>query len=340
MPLSSKRFVIISNKVNNYGYRVDTAGMDLTQYVKNPILLFMHSRAYSTSSIKPLGHMQSLQREDNGDITGIPFFTESTEQAKEIYAMVEDGTYRMLSAGFEIIDTSDDPKQLLPGQRYHTITKSKLREVSVVDIGGDDNALCLYHAGEIVQLDNANDTSAIIPIIKQLNNQNKMNEHLIPLLTLLGLKTDGTAEQLINAIQALQLKEQKATNELSELQNQIVTLNDTIGTLQQAAQDAEIDGVLTQAVNERKITEGQKPFYKLMGSSNLDNLKELFSTMPTMATLQEQLGDAGGDSANPLLKLSYDEAHKRDGALAEIKTKYPEHYKQIYKARYGKEPTA
>ena len=38
--------VVISNSsVNSYGGRVLTTGIDITQYQKNPILLYMHMRA-------------------------------------------------------------------------------------------------------------------------------------------------------------------------------------------------------------------------------------------------------------------------------------------------------
>jgi len=336
MPKSSKKFVIISNKVNNYGYRVDTTGMDLTQYEKNPILLFMHSRAFSSSTeqILPLGHMQDLKLESNGDITGVPFFSDADEFAMQVFNKVEDGTYRMLSAGFEAIETNDDPDQLLQGQRYATVSKSKLREISVVDIGGDDNALCLFHDGKLLQLDDANDTSKIIPSINQNLKNTEMKETLIPMLLLVGLTKDSTSDQLMTKLNELKQKADKA----DELAGTIVTLNDTIGTLQKAAIDAEIDAEVDAAYNARKITEAQKPFYKQMGESNLNNLKQLFAAMPGAPTLQSHL-DNGASADDPILKLNYAEAHT-SGKLAEIKTKYPDRYKQIFKEKFGKEPSA
>lgn len=336
MPKSSKTFVIISNKVNNYGYRVDTAGMDLTQYEKNPILLFMHTRAFSNSTeqILPLGHMQDLKLTSNGDITGVPFFSDSDEFAMQVFNKVEDGTYRMLSAGFEAIETNDDPAQLDQGQRYATVSKSKLKEISVVDIGGDDNALCLFHDGKLLRLDDSNDTSKLIPSINQNLKQTKMKEHLIPMLLLVGLTQNDTQEQLMTKIQELKAKADKA----DDLAGTIVTLNDTIGTLQKAAVDAEIDAEIDAAVVARKIAENQKPFYKQMGETNLNNLKQLFATMPAAPTLQSQLQN-GTSADDPILKLSYSEAHTT-GKLADIKSKYPERYKQIFKEKFGKEPQA
>jgi hypothetical protein len=57
---------------------------------------------------------------------------------------VENDFIRAASIGFRIIETSDDPKQLLPGQKYPTITKCELVEISIVDIPANKNALALY----------------------------------------------------------------------------------------------------------------------------------------------------------------------------------------------------
>jgi hypothetical protein len=337
MPLSDKRFVLVSNQVNNYGYRVDTAGMDITQYEKNPILLFMHNRAFGSSKdqILALGHMQELVREANGDITGRPYFSDNDEFAMQVYHKVTDGTYRMCSVGFEAIETSDDISQLMPGQRYATVTKSKLKEVSIVDIGADDNALCLYANGSLLRLDDSKKTSNIIPLIN--NNKNRtMTQNITPMLLLVGLPAEGTMEQLVQKVTELKQASEKASSDLVKANEQIVALNDTIGALEQAAKENELDGLLQLAIDARKITKEQQPIYKKMGQASIDTLRSLFETMPTMPSLQSQLS-AGSAAGDPLLKLTYEEAHK-SGKLMAIKTNHPEYYKQIFKDKYGKEP--
>ena len=44
----------------------------------------------------------------------------------------------MVSAGIDILELSDQPEHLLQGQTSPTITKSKLYEVSLVDVGSND----------------------------------------------------------------------------------------------------------------------------------------------------------------------------------------------------------
>ena len=47
-----KRIVISDESVNCYGTWISTAGMDISQYEKNPVLLWMHWRGVIIGCIK------------------------------------------------------------------------------------------------------------------------------------------------------------------------------------------------------------------------------------------------------------------------------------------------
>ena len=119
----SKEAIITSSRLNCYGTRVLTEGVDTEQYEKNPILLYMHRRG--SRSDMPIGVIENLRRE--GDfIYGTPKFDELTEEEKIIAAKWENGTLRMLSAGLEIIEWSEDEKYLVQGQTRPTVVRSNL----------------------------------------------------------------------------------------------------------------------------------------------------------------------------------------------------------------------
>ena len=81
----SKEAIITSSRLNCYGTRVLTEGVDTEQYEKNPILLYMHRRG--SRSDMPIGVIENLRRE--GDfIYGTPKFDELTEE--EITRQIED----------------------------------------------------------------------------------------------------------------------------------------------------------------------------------------------------------------------------------------------------------
>jgi len=44
------RVRLTNDTLNSYGYRVLTDGVDITQYERNPILLYMHNRGTATAS--------------------------------------------------------------------------------------------------------------------------------------------------------------------------------------------------------------------------------------------------------------------------------------------------
>lgn len=150
MRKSSKRLIISTEAVNSFGFRVLTAGIDLSQYRQNPILLWMHIRPVGSSrdQILPLGFISDLQV--NGtELSGIPNFDDTDDFALKIYNKIENGTIKMCSPGLHPKEQSEAIELMLPGQTGPTITKSLLIEVSIADIGSNPDALAveLYDAG-------------------------------------------------------------------------------------------------------------------------------------------------------------------------------------------------
>lgn len=131
-----KRIRISSESLNCYGTWVKTDGIDLGQYKKNPVLLYMHWRGVVIGGIRDL-------RVEGTDITGEPWFDEVREESRLCKQQWEKGSLRMCSPNFDIVETSEAPELLKPGQTRPTITRSKLVEVSMVDIGGNDDNIAL-----------------------------------------------------------------------------------------------------------------------------------------------------------------------------------------------------
>ena len=95
--------------MNSYGFRLLTSGVDMEQYQRNPVLLYMHERG------KVIGTVENIAVEGQ-DLVGELVFDEVTSKSKEVAAQWDKGSLRMVSAGLEIIETSDDQSLLLPGQ--------------------------------------------------------------------------------------------------------------------------------------------------------------------------------------------------------------------------------
>lgn len=79
---NGKRIVISDESVNCYGTWISTAGMDISQYEKNPVLLWMHWRGVIIGCIKDV-------KKEEGRVTGEPYFDEVREESRQAKAQWE-----------------------------------------------------------------------------------------------------------------------------------------------------------------------------------------------------------------------------------------------------------
>lgn len=73
----AKEAIISTPRLNSYGTRVLTEGIDTEQYKKNPVLLFMHRRG----SVKdmPIGRIENL-RVEGDTLYGTPVFDNDLDE--------------------------------------------------------------------------------------------------------------------------------------------------------------------------------------------------------------------------------------------------------------------
>lgn len=313
-----KEAIISTERINSYGSRVLTAGIDLTQYEKNPIVLFMHRRGRKEDM--PIGIMTNL-RVENGILYGTPKFDDDTEDERNISKKWDRGTLRMLSAGLDIIEWSEDPTLLVAGQTRPTITKSKLIEVSVVDIGANDDALQvgLYHEGKLLTLA-AGEENSHLPLLSlsspedpekqpQNNNQKKNMEKI---LLKLGLATGATEDEAVAAIG--RLLEEKATMTL-----------------------ARITDAVERAIKEKRITADKKDKYLNLGKQiGLDSLNALFADMTPAQKPLDLVKPVGSAGTATDAKLTW--ATATADQLADLRDNNREEYVRLYREHFGFAP--
>ncbi len=303
-----KRVRITNDSLNSYGFRVLTSGADIVQYQRNPVLLYMHERG------KVIGVMKDLKVE-NGEITGEPFFDEATELSRQCKKQYEVGSLRMVSVGIDPLETSDAMELLLEGQTRPTVTKWKLVEVSLVDIGANDDAIVMKGDGTIIELEK--DGSCMLPLLNNKTNyQETMNLESIALK--LGLAKEADEKAVLDKIAELQQEASDA-----------VTLRTENDSLKLAGIVTLVDG----AIAEKKIGADKKDQFVNLGKKiGLEELKKTFGAMSAHVKVSELLSHQGGSPAGgEYKKLSDVPADK----LIELREKEPETYKRLYKAEYG-----
>lgn len=319
-----KNKVRISNSnINCYGSRVITSGIDYSQYERNPVLLWMHRRGDVASVI---GTVINLSVEGD-DLVGEPVFDGIGEISKMAKEKWEAGTLRMVSPNFDIIELSDAPEHVIPGQTAFTATRSKLIEISVVDIGGNDDALVmLQHEGKSIALSN-NDEGKQLPLLKlsgeQIEFKTKINlsmEFLKKTAVKLGLAETATEQEVLKAIEDAQAHEPKVKKLETELE---------------AVELANLTSMVEGAITARKIGADKKEHFVQLGQKvGAESLKLTFDSMSaTMKPMDVTGANAtlGKPANDEWKKLSEVPADK----IMELRKDDKETYMKLYKAEYG-----
>lgn len=307
--------VVISNStLNTRCFRVLTSGIDIAQYQRNPIMLFMHNRPWrgDTDTQLPLGVVENVRIEGD-NLMGTLKFDEADDFSKSIKAKWDAGTLRMVSPGLEPIERSEDPAYLLPGQKYSTVTKSKLIEVSVVDMGGNDDALALYNDGKLITLSMGGDNDFLQPINTNLNE-----ESMKTIALFLGL-TEGASEADILA----KVKELKL-------------VADKVGPLELAVEQQRVAAITTEvetAISLKKVTADKKEHFITLGKKV--GLEDLRATLQLMTPASKptdhiHLGKDGKETAE-FKKLS----DVPEAELKLMRENDKETYQRLFKAEYG-----
>jgi HK97 family phage prohead protease len=104
-------------------------GWDLTNFLKNPVLLTSH--AYHEF---PIGRITDVMIE-NGQLKFKAVFSEATQEAREAYQLVKEGILSAFSVGFI-------PKEYDPADTS-VITKAELLEISLVTVPANPQAVVL-----------------------------------------------------------------------------------------------------------------------------------------------------------------------------------------------------
>jgi hypothetical protein len=324
-----------------HGFRVLTEGVDMSDFEKNPVMLWMHERADGSLDKMPIGFWDELKLEGD-NITGIPNFDDNDPLAMKLYHKVEHGTIRAASAGILPVQLSDNPKDMLPGQTLPTFKKSKIKEGSLCDIGSNAAAVTLYsQTGQIITLSAGTLTQDFKDLFT--NNLNMEITSLNAPAVFALLKLDPKKATEADALAEVQ----KIVTLAAEQSVQITTLSianreakDELVKLKADANEGKIATLVSNAIAERKITAGQKDTYIKLAASDFETTKELLDGMKGNPSLQSALANNSSDNSGEvadLVKLGFDELWKT-GKLATLKALDMGSYKLVFKAKYGKEP--
>lgn len=323
----AKSFVLIDeSKVNSYGFRTMVDGVDLVQFKKNPIMLWMHNRAFRgiKDEILPIGRWENIRVEGEPGkrkLLADPVFDEKDPFALSIKQKVDDGFIRMASAGLEDYTWSDAIEYKLKGQTRLTLLKSRLSEGSIVDIGSDDGALALYKNGQLITLAAGGDN----PEIPIFNNNEKADNHMKTIALKLGLPETATEQEILDKISTLQT-----------LQTENVTLKNELETIKLSR----VTSIVENAIAEKRITTDKKEHFINLGKSvGAEQLKETLSLIPSAVKPTDVLHlNRGGNHIPGATSEAKKLSDLNPAEMIQLRKENPEEYKNLYIAEYGIAP--
>ncbi len=305
-----KRVRISNDSLNSYGSRVLTSGMDVSQYNRNPVLLYMHERG------NVVGYVKDLKVENN-EVTGELMFDCASELSQRCKKQFEFGSLRMVSAGLEILEMSEDKDLLVVGQTRPTITKSKLFEVSVADVGANDDALVLHKDGKRITL--GRDGDCPLPLLNNINKQKTEEMENKTIALNLGLPETATEAEISAKIAELKAVKEQNASLLQEKEK--LTL-------------ARINSLVDQAIADKRIELNNKDQFVELGKKiGAEELEKTLKAMHPAVKLSSVLGHQGGAPAGDQNFTKLSEVPRDQ--IATLRSENPEEYKRLYKAEYG-----
>ncbi len=292
--------------LNSYGFWILMSGLDLSRYKKNPVLLYNHD-----GSIMSVGRVNNL-RVENNQLVGEVEFDEQDPIGKELKRKYEKGYMAGFSIGFKPVEWSDDEKYIKQGQRYSTVIKSELYEISATNIPSNQNAIKMYSADGLQLNINSNET-----LLKyQLNKKTKQMKEIA---LSLGLSADATEQQIVEAIGKLKAEAENAKETKAKLTETVLSIGKDKGVV--------------NAENEAD--------FKQLANTNPELAMKLFAQQKSeQKAPQEQetkLSDVINQNSRPAAKAKkWDELSESE--LQELREKNLKEYKRLFAEHYGYEP--
>jgi hypothetical protein len=308
-----KSFVLNDElKRNSYGFRTLNAGIDLSRFSSNPVMLDSHWGGGGSSVI---GKWENI-RIEGSQLLADPMFDEEDAVAANIKRKVEKGFLKGASMGLYF-----DPNDMKPENGGYVLEKSELVEASIVSIPSNANALKLYAKNGELLTKEAVELSIQGLISNQI--QPTMTKIILSASTLVALGVPNTDDPLALA-NAIEKQVAEGTAAKAKLQSEIQRANDAEAKLSLIVEQ-EAKAVVDAAVTEGKITQAEHAHFLSMAKSNLEAAKTVLSKIPGKSTL-------GAQNTNTTEVKSLDDFMKLpDDKKLAFKAEHPEAYKSLFK---------
>lgn len=332
--MAVKTFILHDETVNTYGIRMLTAGANLDEFRRNPVMLLNHN-----DWELPIGRWENIRIEGTR-ILADAVFDETDSRAKEVAGKVERDFLRMASISAWVDEASEDPAYRMPGQTGPTIVRWTAREASICPIGANHNALALYDRATGTRVD-LNDRAQVIRLFAGSPNTAISNDTYMTLKELLKLNDAAGEAAVTEAVEAIIRNRDELQTETVRLRDENKQLTERLESINKAKKEAEqteavrlVDGAIREA---RINADGREAWLKDF-EMDFAQASVRLASIPKRPSIAAQVTPAG-TAANmvQLADMSFADILKAD-RLKELKKDH-ELYVQKFREAYGHDPS-
>ena len=275
LKVSSKRFVLSDHTKNLLGFVTITAGIDLSAFQDNPVMLYDHDYGLL------IGQWVDYRIEGT-NLTAAPAFDEEDEFAMKQYNKVEAGILRGASVGLSPVKFNQAKSEL---------SACILLEASLTPVPNNKKALAIYNdTGKKL---NASEVTQYLLSVERtdytINNNENMDKNLITALAALcvqaghtiNLTADSKPEDFENAVK-------KVGEKMTALAVEKITLAARVSTLEAEQKNIatkKVTDLVDQAVTDKLLSADQKPVFVELGTLSLSALETALKAMKPVSLI-------------------------------------------------------
>ena len=295
------RFVLNDERVtNSYGFKVLSAGIDLTRFVTNPVMLDGHNQ----NNHSVIGSWQNVVLEE-GKLFAEPLFDMQDENAKMIAGKVERGVIRGASMGIAF-----HKKDLTYEGGAVVLKKCSLFEASIVAIPSNANALRLQMDGVEVSEEQIKELCLSFSKTNPINTVDMKIQLTQLALVALGMNAsckELSAEEIETAILALSKDRDTLKEKLSLSEEQVAAYV----AKEKAQREALTAQMLDEAIKSGKITADKRQTFADLAAQNFELAKATLEGIPAKKSFSSGVttptGTTGVATMEDFQKLSLEE---------------------------------
>lgn len=329
MSSGNNRFILSDGGVNEYGFRLLSEGWNDGEFRKTPIGFLNHDKSNGA-----LVRWNDIQLND-GVISAIPVLNEKHPDYERAAHELKNGFITGASVGGlkfnrTSLDLSDSDNPVIVVHEWSN------KEASLVYLPGNRNAL------KVELADGAEEDikSVFKRLLKEHNNMKKIELEITPqLLETMELSDAGalTGAAIIEKLQTQKAAVEGLTAKNTELDARVTTLTTELNDAREKSLTEQIDGILKKGLDEGRLTAKACEHLKIAFRGNPKGLSDVVDSMKPFKSVVDNLDQAAGDLPKELQDKTFSELDKME-KTAELKAKYPEAYKRLFKQQFGVEP--